>query len=111
MASALDFVTSVVRALVDQPEQVQSRMAEGPRGSFIELTVPASERGKVIGRRGRTIQSLRTLATAAFGESGQPVGVELFEEGRTRPNEGSEAPAEETAPASAQTPQEDTPSA
>jgi uncharacterized protein len=78
MPSAVDFVSSVVKTLVDKPDQVEARWVDNPDGGFVELKVSPEERGKVIGKRGRTIQSLRQLATAAFGKGGR-VGVEVAE--------------------------------
>jgi predicted RNA-binding protein YlqC (UPF0109 family) len=79
MSSPLEFVESVAKRLVDRPEEVRGRWVDGPEGKgFVELTVNPSDRGKIIGRRGRTIESLRSLATAAFGKNG-PVGVEVAE--------------------------------
>ena len=79
MPSALDFVLTVAKQLVDRPEEVSARWVDGPEGKgFVELTVTPSERGKIIGRRGRTIDSLRSLVTAAFGQGG-PIGVEVAE--------------------------------
>jgi predicted RNA-binding protein YlqC (UPF0109 family) len=79
MASALEFVLTVAKSLVDKPGEVSARWVEAPDGGgFVELTVNPEERGKIIGRRGRTIESLRTLATAAFGQNGA-IGVEVAE--------------------------------
>lgn len=79
MASPAEFVVSVAKSLTDQPDKVSARWVESPEGHFVELTVAPEDRGKIIGRRGRTIQSLRRLATAAFAQNGEEVGVELAE--------------------------------
>jgi uncharacterized protein len=78
MPSPVDFVEAVAKELVDRPGDVRARWVDGPEGGFVELTVDPEERGKIIGRRGRTIDALRALATAAFGE-GRPIGVEVAE--------------------------------
>jgi hypothetical protein len=78
MSSALDFVLAVAKQLVDRPEEVSARWVEAEGKGFVELTVNPSERGKIIGRRGRTIDSLRALATVAFGQNGS-IGVEVAE--------------------------------
>ncbi len=79
MPSPVEFVLSIVKSLVDKPDQAEARWVENPDGGMVEVKVPAEDRGKVIGKRGRTIQSLRTLATAAFGKEGGRVGVEIVE--------------------------------
>jgi predicted RNA-binding protein YlqC (UPF0109 family) len=88
MSSPVDFVLAVAKQLVDRPDEVRARWVDAAdddrrRGDsdddgFVELTVNPSERGKIIGRRGRTIDSLRTVATAAFGQGGT-IGVEVAE--------------------------------
>ena len=79
MPSSVEFVLSLVQSLVDQPEKVKARWVEAPGNGYVELDVPESERGRIIGKRGKTIQSIRQLATAVFGASGQEVGVEIRE--------------------------------
>ncbi len=79
MPSALAFVETVAKQLVDRPEEVKARWVENQDGAgLVELTVNPDDRGKIIGRRGRTIDSLRALASAAFGQ-GEAIGVEVAE--------------------------------
>ncbi|MGQ0645270.1 MAG: KH domain-containing protein [Elusimicrobiota bacterium] len=80
MATPTDLVASIVKLLVDDPAQVEARWVESPEGGRVEIKVPADQRGRVIGRRGRTIRALRALATAVFGKENEPVGVELTEQ-------------------------------
>lgn len=76
MPSPVELVRAIVISLVDQPDQVSAELdAQG----VVALRVAPSDRGKVIGRQGRTIKALRSLATAAFGTEEKPVGVELVE--------------------------------
>jgi predicted RNA-binding protein YlqC (UPF0109 family) len=79
MSSPAELVLAIAKSLVDQPQKVSARWVEAPEGSYVELTAAQEDRGKLIGRRGRTIESLRRLATAAFGREEQKVGVELAE--------------------------------
>ncbi len=60
----------IARALVDQPEQVVVRESQDhyPR---IELQVAPEDIGKVIGKDGRTAQSIRTLLAAASTRGGR----------------------------------------
>lgn len=84
MASASEDVTALVRTmveqLVDEPAAVQVT-GSNPRASelFIEVSVAESDIGKVIGRQGRIIKALRTLARAAASQYGLQVEVELAE--------------------------------
>jgi predicted RNA-binding protein YlqC (UPF0109 family) len=76
--SPVELVASIVKNLVDRPENVESRWLEAER--TVELNVLPGDRGKVIGRRGKTIDSLRILASAAFAGAGERIDVKLREE-------------------------------
>jgi hypothetical protein len=78
VASAVDLVTAIVKNIVDQPAQVESRWLANER--TVELNVVPSDRGKVIGRRGKTIDSLRILVSAVFANPGERIDVKLREE-------------------------------
>jgi uncharacterized protein len=70
----------VVPWLVDNPEGIEISEAEGERdGTVLELTVDPEDVGKVIGKRGRIIRALRTLAKAAQSEGGSNVMVEVVD--------------------------------
>ncbi|HRY28980.1 MAG TPA: KH domain-containing protein [Elusimicrobiota bacterium] len=79
MASPLEFVLSIVQCLVDSPEKVVGRWVESPEGGRVDVRVAPEDRGKVIGKGGRNIQSLRRLVSAAFAKDNQRIGVELAE--------------------------------
>lgn len=78
MVSPVELVTSIVKSLVDKPENVDSRWLETEK--TVEINVMPDDRGKVIGRRGKTIDSLRILVSAVFGNSGERIDVKLREE-------------------------------
>jgi predicted RNA-binding protein YlqC (UPF0109 family) len=83
MSTAAEDLVSVVRLLVDDPKAVAVEPVETPgEPSEVELrvTVAAADRGKVIGRRGRTIDALRALADARGDRDGRRYAVELAEE-------------------------------
>jgi hypothetical protein len=63
-------VSLIARALVDKPEEVVVRETNDhhPR---IELSVAPDDIGKVIGKDGRTAQSIRTLLAAASTRGGR----------------------------------------
>ena len=66
----VDLVDVVARALVDQPNAVQVKKTRGDRHPRIELTVAPEDIGKVIGKDGRTAQSIRILLNAAASKLG-----------------------------------------
>jgi predicted RNA-binding protein YlqC (UPF0109 family) len=55
----------IVKALVDFPDQVKVNAVRGEQTTVIELHVAKDDLGKVIGKQGRTAQSLRTVLNAA----------------------------------------------
>ncbi len=61
-----DLVTNIAKALVDKPEEVLVTEKEGERISVIELKVAKEDFGKVIGKRGRTAEAIRTVLTGAL---------------------------------------------
>jgi uncharacterized protein len=66
--------------LLDHPDELRVTEVEGERSATIlEVSVNPEDMGKLIGRRGRIIQSLRVLARAAQGRDGGSVMVEVID--------------------------------
>lgn len=75
-----ELVEYVVPWLVDHPEDLHIEEIEGEKGALIiELSVHPDDMGKVIGKRGRIIRSLRTLAKAAGQRDDRPVLLEVVD--------------------------------
>ena len=73
-------VESVVRPLVEVPEDLEIDAFETEDGPIlVEIRVNEEDAGKVIGRQGRVIKAIRTLARAAASRSGAQVEVELLD--------------------------------
>jgi predicted RNA-binding protein YlqC (UPF0109 family) len=75
----VDLVSLVARALVDQPDRVEVREVPGDRHPRIELTVAREDIGKVIGKDGRTAQSIRTLLSAAASKTGRRAHLDILD--------------------------------
>lgn len=58
------FVEYIVKSLVGNPDGVSIERRIDEKGVLLELTVDADDLGRVIGKRGATAQSLRTLLRA-----------------------------------------------
>lgn len=69
-AMLVNLVRLVAKALVDHPDQVKVREISGDRFPRIELQVARDDIGKVIGKDGRTAQSIRALVNAAAHKAG-----------------------------------------
>jgi uncharacterized protein len=59
-----ELIEAIARALVDKSDDVQVRVFEGKQVTVFELRVHPDDLGKVIGRQGRTVKSIRTLLGA-----------------------------------------------
>lgn len=57
-------VEMIVKALVDEVEAVDVRAIDREGATLIEVRVAPGDMGKIIGRQGRTIRALRSLAYA-----------------------------------------------
>jgi predicted RNA-binding protein YlqC (UPF0109 family) len=60
-----DLLEEIAKALVDNPEDVSVAEVEGEQTTVLELRVKNEDRGRVIGRQGRTARAIRTLLGAA----------------------------------------------
>jgi predicted RNA-binding protein YlqC (UPF0109 family) len=79
-ASITKLVTDVVTALVDAPDEVVVQAREEGSALIVEVKVAPDDTGKVIGRQGRIVKSLRTLARAASSfAGGRHVEVEILD--------------------------------
>lgn len=58
------FVEFIVKSLVGNPDAVSVERRIDEKGVLLELTVDGEDLGRVIGKRGATAQSLRTLLRA-----------------------------------------------
>jgi predicted RNA-binding protein YlqC (UPF0109 family) len=96
-----EFVEFVVKALVDNPEQVDVKEVDGERVVVFELRLNQGDIGKIIGKSGRTITAIRTLLTSAAAKQGKRAMLEIIEPGGRRG--GAEAAAPEAPPPPADT--------
>jgi len=74
-----EFVEFIAKHLVDKPDEVKVSEVEGERTTVYELRVGEGDLGKVIGKRGQTAKSIRTLLGAASAKSGKRAVLEILE--------------------------------
>ncbi len=70
---------TLVRALVEAPESVFVEEREEGGVSVLELEVAPGDRGRVIGRRGRTADALRTVLEAVGRRRGRRCELEILD--------------------------------
>jgi predicted RNA-binding protein YlqC (UPF0109 family) len=74
-----ELVAHFARGLVREPARVRVREhAEGGR-TVLELSVAPGDRGRVIGREGRTASALRTLVAALSKQRGLACTLEILD--------------------------------
>ena len=74
-----EFVGYLVKNMVSSPEQVDIRAVEGQSGLLIEIRVASEDIGKVVGRKGNIIRSLRTLAMIIGARLGRRIHLEIIQ--------------------------------
>ena len=79
MQSLVELVGLIARNLVDQPDKVIVREVQGDRFPRIELQVAREDIGKVIGKDGRTAQSIRSLLAAAASKIGRRAHLDIVD--------------------------------
>ena len=72
-----DLVEYIVCGLVDDEDAVSLDVTDSEGSSLIEVSCSEEDAGRVIGRKGRTIKAIRTLARALGQRVGTTVEVEV----------------------------------
>lgn len=70
-------VRYLVESLIDAPEALQIEVTRGEGSIAFQITLDPDDVGKVIGRGGRIIKAIRTLARAAGSTEGLQVEVDV----------------------------------
>lgn len=97
------FVEYIVKTLVNNPDKVEVTRTIDEKGVLLSLSVDPEDVGRVIGRRGATAQSIRTLLRALGTKNDARYNLKIVntDDGMERPvrTERVEEDTEETAPA------------
>ncbi len=83
MSNSIDqqFVEFIVKSLVENPDAVQIARTIDEKGVLLELTVDPGDLGRVIGKRGATAQSLRTLLRALGTKNDARYNLKIVDNG------------------------------
>jgi predicted RNA-binding protein YlqC (UPF0109 family) len=79
MSDLAHLIEVMAKALVDKSDQVSVTEVVGENTTVIELRVAKEDLGKVIGKQGRTAQSLRTVLTGASTKLKKRTVLEIVE--------------------------------
>ena len=74
-----DAIEMIVKALVDDSENVDIREVEQRGATLIEVRVAPNDVGKIIGKQGRTIRALRSLARIGGSKKNRRYLLEIVE--------------------------------
>ncbi len=78
--NAVSVLTYVVKQVVDDPDAVTVSTTEGRRGGLqLDVRVGDGDMGRVIGKRGRIAQSIRTVVRAAAVKDGTQLDIEFVD--------------------------------
>ena len=77
MTAIKDMVEYIARGLADKPEAVRVSESVGESVVMIEMAVAAEDIGRLIGRQGRTINAIRSLARRLGAKMEKKVSVEI----------------------------------
>lgn len=69
----------LARSIVDDPDAVDIEVEEGRRSVMLRLHVAPSDMGRVIGRRGRVAQAIRTVVRAAGARDEVDTSVDIVD--------------------------------
>ena len=92
------FVEYIVKTLVNSPDKVKIDRTIDEKGVLLSLEVDPEDVGRIIGRRGATAQSIRTLLRALGTKNDARYNLKIVNNDDYAPAEGEskeEAPAEE----------------
>lgn len=80
------FIEYIVKSLVGNPDAVKIERRIDEKGVLLELTVDPEDLGRVIGKRGATAQSLRTLLRALGTKNDARYNLKIVDNGMPGPS-------------------------
>jgi uncharacterized protein len=78
-ASAQAALQYLAEQLVDEPDSIEISTSQWRQRVSLNLSVAPSDMGKVIGRRGRTAQSIRAVVRAVGARDGDDIHVDIVD--------------------------------
>jgi uncharacterized protein len=78
-AALTELIRAIATELVDNPGEVEVSEVAGEQNTVIELRVARGDIGKVIGKEGRTAQSMRTILSAVSQKLGRRAHLDIVD--------------------------------
>jgi uncharacterized protein len=79
MTMMKELTETIIRSIVDNPDKVEVTELLGQNSVVVEVRVDQTDMGKVIGRKGNTANSIRTILTAAGKKMNKRCTLEILE--------------------------------
>ena len=73
-----ELLVEIAKTLVDNPDEVQVNVVEKEHITVLQLTVARSDMGKVIGKKGKIAQAIRTIVKAATPPNEKKVVIDIL---------------------------------
>ena len=80
IAVVRELIERMAKALVEHPDQVSVSEIAGEHALVIELRTAKEDLGKIIGKRGRNAQAMRTILNAASAKLRKRTVLEIIED-------------------------------
>ena len=74
-----NLILTMVKALVDKPDEVDLQEVVGEKTTVLELRVAKEDLGKVIGKQGKTAKAMRTILNATATKLKKRAVLEIIE--------------------------------
>ena len=74
-----DLIIKIVKSLVDHPDEVSINEIGSAHTTVLEVRVAKTDLGKIIGKKGRTAQAIRTILSAVAAKARDKYILEIVE--------------------------------
>lgn len=79
-----EFIRNTIELMVDKPEDIYVHVSVSTKNVIVQIQVHKTDCGKIIGKKGRTIESLKIIASAVkntnFPRDARLVSIEVLED-------------------------------
>jgi predicted RNA-binding protein YlqC (UPF0109 family) len=72
-----ELIELIIKGIVDKPDKIEISQVVGEKTLIFEVKVDPNDIGKLIGRQGRNIKSIRTIINAAAQKDNKRVIIEI----------------------------------
>jgi predicted RNA-binding protein YlqC (UPF0109 family) len=77
MCDFKEFIETISKPVVNDPDAVVVREVEGANAIILELSVAPEDKGRIIGRQGRVVNAMRVLVRSKAARQGKRVTLEI----------------------------------